>query len=80
MSEMVTPSSRSDDYLRGYRHAARTAVAWLYRQADEMRDPHARTVLHARADDMGKAFKYGHIDASLSPQQDAKPVGRGEGI
>ncbi len=47
---MAQPS----DIARGRREGMQWAVSWLHNRADEMNDPHAKTVLQVAALSMGK--------------------------
>lgn len=62
--EAVETSGRSQQFLDGYRNAARSSVAWLYKQAASMNDPDpkVRHLLHSAAFQLGQSFKYGNIE------------------
>ena len=45
------------DIARGRREGMQWAVSWLHNRAEEMNDPHARTVLQAAAFQMGNDAK-----------------------
>ena len=48
---------RNSQYVQGFRHAAKTAVTWLQREAASMGDPHARTILNNAAFHLGVTLK-----------------------
>lgn len=46
-------TDRSPQYKQGQRNAAKHLVTWLFRRAEGMVDPHARSILNTAATHMG---------------------------
>jgi hypothetical protein len=47
----------NDDRRFGQRAGIRWAIAWLHKRADEMNDPHAKTILNTAAFNMSTDAK-----------------------
>lgn len=43
------------EYERGYGDAMTAAIAWLHARAEQMNDPHARSILNSAATNLGWA-------------------------
>ena len=50
-------TGRSQQFIDGYRHAAKFSVDFLHRRAEQMADPNARSILNSAAWALGNAAK-----------------------
>jgi len=53
---------RDQQYIDGRRNGIKACIAWLHKRADEMNDPHARSILNTAARNLGVDMKVEMID------------------
>jgi hypothetical protein len=65
---------RDERHMQGYRQAAKYAVEWLHRRANEMGDPHAKAILNTAAFNLGGDFaRRGAPTIPEAPEPDPSP-------
>lgn len=54
---MSISTSRTHQFIDGYRHAVGYCVEWLHQRAEEMNDPAAKAILNSAAWNLGNDAK-----------------------